>query len=64
MGIIQRYFFQDVKKNSIENKNDQRITGERMLKEDKNVAPYVTKERAQLNKIQTNPRYDMTTFLR
>ena len=64
MGIIQRYFFQDVKKNSIENKNDQRITGERMLKEDKNVAPYVTKERAQLNKIQTNQRYDMTTFLR
>ena len=64
MGIIQRYFFQDVKKNSIENKNDQRITGERMLKEDKNVVPYVTKERAQLNKIQTNPRYDMTTFLR
>lgn len=49
MRIIQKDFFQDAKENFIlKNENDQRNT------ENKNVAYYVTKERTQLNKIQTN----------
>lgn len=59
MRIIQKDFFQDAKENFIlKNENDQRNA------EHKNVAYYVTKERTQLNKIQTNQRYDMRTFLR
>lgn len=59
MRIIQKDFFQDAKENFIlKNENDQRNA------ENKNVAYYVTKERTQLNKIQTNQRYDMRTFLR
>lgn len=59
MRIIQKDFFQDAKENFVlKNENDQRNT------ENKNVAYYVTKERTQLNKIQTNQRYDMRTFLR